>query len=44
LSCPHCHGSKTDEELGRFKERQRQITLAKLRDEPHMRVAAHTKD
>ena len=32
LSCPHCHGSKTAEDLARFKERQRQIKLAQLRD------------
>ena len=32
LSCPHCHGSKTAEDLARFKERQRQISLAKLRN------------
>jgi UPF0176 protein len=33
LSCPHCHGSKTEADLARFAERQRQIKLAKLRDE-----------
>jgi UPF0176 protein len=38
LSCPHCYGSKTDEELARFKERQRQINLAKQRDEPYIGV------
>ena len=32
LSCPHCYGSKTAEDLARFKERQRQINLAKQRD------------
>jgi UPF0176 protein len=33
LSCPHCHGSKTEADLARFAERQRQIKLAKLRDD-----------
>ena len=32
LSCPHCHGSKTAEDLARFTERQRQIKLAQQRD------------
>jgi UPF0176 protein len=32
LSCPHCHGSKTPEDLARFTERQRQIKLAQQRD------------
>jgi UPF0176 protein len=44
LSCPHCHGSKTDEELARFKERQRQINLAKQRDEPYLGVKMDRKD
>ena len=33
LSCPHCHGNKTDEDLARFTERQRQIKLAQQRNE-----------
>ncbi len=33
LSCPHCHGSKTEADLARFTERQRQIQLAKQRDD-----------
>jgi UPF0176 protein len=33
LSCPHCHGSKTPEDLARFNERQRQIRLAQQRNE-----------
>jgi UPF0176 protein len=44
LSCPHCHGSKTAEELARFKERQRQINLAKQRDEPYIGVKMDRKD
>ena len=32
LSCPHCHGSKTAEDLARFTERQRQIKLAQQRN------------
>ena len=34
LSCPHCHGSKTAEDLARFTERQRQIKLAQQRISP----------
>jgi UPF0176 protein len=34
LSCPHCHGSKTAEDLARFTERQRQIKLAQQRTTP----------
>ena len=33
ISCPHCHGHKTDEDLARFAERQRQIKLAQQRNE-----------
>jgi UPF0176 protein len=44
LSCPHCYGSKTDEELARFKERQRQINLAKQRDEPYIGVKMPSKE
>ena len=44
LSCPHCHGSKTPEELARFTERQRQINLAKLRDEPYLGVKMPAKE
>jgi UPF0176 protein len=44
LSCPHCHGSKTAEELARFKERQRQINLAKQRDEPYIGVKMERKE
>jgi UPF0176 protein len=32
LSCPHCHGSKTEADLARFTERQRQIRLAQQRN------------
>ena len=38
LSCPHCHDSKTPEQIDRFKERQRQVELAKKRDEPYIGV------
>ena len=44
LSCPHCHGRKTAEELARFTERQRQINLAKLRDEPYIGVKMQAKE
>ena len=34
LSCPHCHGSKSEADLARFKERQRQIKLTQQRITP----------
>lgn len=34
VSCPHCFTPDTD--VTRFEERQRQIDLAKQRDEPHL--------
>ncbi|MEO6292054.1 MAG: rhodanese-related sulfurtransferase [Burkholderiaceae bacterium] len=36
LSCPHCHDTKTPEQIGRFEERQRQIELAKERHQPYI--------
>lgn len=44
LSCPHCHDSKTEEQIDRFKERQRQIELAKKRDEPYIGVKMALKN
>lgn len=37
LSCPHCHDQITDEQRASFEERQKQIELAKLRGEKHIR-------
>lgn len=36
VSCPRCHEMLTEEQKARFAERQKQIELAKLRDEPHI--------
>ncbi len=44
LSCPHCHESKTDEQKGRFLERQRQIELAKKRHQPYIGVKMPRKE
>lgn len=44
LSCPRCHDTKTPEQIARFEERQRQINLAKLRDEPYIGVKRALKD
>ncbi len=44
LSCPHCHDSKTEEQIDRFKERQRQIELAKQRHEPYIGVKMPKKE
>lgn len=36
VSCPRCYAKLTDEQKARFAERQKQIQLAKGRDEAHM--------
>lgn len=36
VTCPHCYGTKTDEQLAKFRERQRQIVLARQRNRPHV--------
>jgi UPF0176 protein len=36
VSCPHCHGTKTEEQLRSAAERQRQIELARKRGEKHI--------
>ena len=36
VSCPRCHGKHTPEQLERFKERERQIQLARQRGEQHI--------
>ena len=35
-SCPHCHGATSDEQRARYRERQKQIELAKARGEAHI--------
>ncbi|MGA0805803.1 MAG: rhodanese-related sulfurtransferase [Pseudohongiellaceae bacterium] len=36
VSCPHCHGTHSAEDLAHFRERQRQIELAQARGEAHL--------
>ena len=36
ISCPHCYDKLTDKQRARFAERERQMTLARLRGEAHM--------
>ncbi|MGB6104192.1 MAG: rhodanese-related sulfurtransferase [Pusillimonas sp.] len=36
VSCPHCHGKHTPEQLQRFKERQKQVELARKRHQRHI--------
>lgn len=36
VSCPNCHGSKTDEQINRYREREKQINLAKSRGQEHI--------
>ena len=45
-SCPHCYGTKTEEQQQRFAERQRQIELAKQRNQVHIgaKYARHQPD
>lgn len=38
VSCPHCHGLHTPERIERFRERQKQIQLARSRNERHIGV------
>ena len=35
-SCPHCHGKHSAEQLARFEEREKQISLAQQRGEEHI--------
>jgi len=49
LSCPHCIGERSDEELARFAERQKQVQLARQRGETHIgsrpeKKKVHPKD
>ncbi|MGB3288171.1 MAG: rhodanese-related sulfurtransferase [Burkholderiaceae bacterium] len=38
VSCPHCHGTHSDEQLQRFRERQKQVELARQRQQRHIGV------
>ena len=36
VGCPHCYDSLTEDQKKRFGERQKQIALAKMRNEKHI--------
>ena len=36
VSCPYCHNDRSEEDKARFRERQRQMELAKERGEQHL--------
>jgi len=36
VSCPHCYDSKSEEQLKRYQERERQMQLAKARGDAHI--------
>lgn len=36
VSCPKCSGTHTDEQITRFREREKQVELARQRDEAHV--------
>jgi UPF0176 protein len=36
VSCPKCHGSHSDSQIARFREREKQVNLALLRNEAHV--------
>lgn len=40
VSCPACFGTHTDEQLARFREREKQVNLAKARSQEHVGTEA----
>lgn len=36
VSCPHCFGTHSEEQIARFREREKQVNLAKARQEEHV--------
>jgi UPF0176 protein len=40
VSCPKCFGKHTEEQLARFTEREKQVSLAKERNEEHLGLEA----
>ena len=36
VSCPHCFGTHSDDQIARFREREKQVQLAKARNEEHV--------
>lgn len=41
VTCPKCFGTHSDEQLARFREREKQVNLAKSRNEEHVGSEAH---
>lgn len=40
VSCPHCHGTHTEDQIARFREREKQVQLARQRKEEHVGTEA----
>lgn len=40
VSCPHCYGTHTEDQLSRFREREKQVNLAKMRQQEHVGTEA----
>ncbi|WP_158971358.1 rhodanese-related sulfurtransferase [Paraglaciecola sp. L3A3] len=40
VSCPKCHGTHSEEQIKRFREREKQVNLAKDRNEEHLGLEA----
>ena len=40
VSCPKCYGKHSEEQLVRFREREKQVNLARQRDEEHLGLDA----
>ncbi|MDU0356270.1 rhodanese-related sulfurtransferase [Paraglaciecola aquimarina] len=40
VSCPKCHGTHSEEQIKRFREREKQVNLAKERNEEHLGLEA----
>ena len=36
VSCPYCHGDRSEEDKARYRERQKQIALARQRGQRHI--------
>src|SRR5690606_9204343 len=43
ISCPHCQGTHTPEQMQRFRERQKQVDLARRRKTRHIGAAMPAK-
>ncbi len=40
VSCPHCYGTHTEDQIARFREREKQVQLANARQEEHVGTGA----